>query len=204
MTSKSSASLTSAGSTRTLGRRTIDTSADSTFGSRQEDRRTDLAHDARVGEVLDPQRRRPVGLVAGVGGEALAHLLLHHDQHPTNQRFALEQVQDQRRRDVVGQVRHDDGLAALEDVGVVGVQGVGVVHRDAVGTDDRAQWLEQIAVDLHGVDFGAGLDEGQRERTQSGADLEDEVALVARRRGARCGARYWDRRRSSGPVPATA
>ena len=82
MTSKSSASLTSAGSTRTLvathdrHQRRVD------VGLREEDRRADLADHARVGEVLHAQRRRAVGLVAGVGREALADLLLHHDQHP--------------------------------------------------------------------------------------------------------------------------
>ena len=177
MTSKSSASLTSAGSTRTAARRTIATSADSTLG-RGEDRRTDLAHHAGVGEVLEPQRGRAVGLVAGVRREALPDLLLHHDEHPSYERLALEQVQDQRRGDVVGQVRHDHGLATVEDRGVVGVQRVGVMDRHPPGFDDRTQRLEQVAIDLHRVHLGAGLDQRQRQRSETGADLEHQVALA--------------------------
>jgi hypothetical protein len=85
-------------------------------------------------------------------------------------------MQHERRGHVVGKVGHDHGLAALQDLRVVGAQGVGVMDGHAVGFHDRSQGLEEIAVDFHGVHLGAGFDERQGERSEPGADLEDEVA----------------------------
>jgi len=38
--------------------------------------------------------------------------------------------------------------------------------------------VREVAVDFHRVHLGAGFDEGQRERSETGADLEHEVAFA--------------------------
>ena len=56
---------------------------------------------------------------------------------------------------------------------------------------------DEAAVDLDRGDRRARLGERQRQRAEPGADLDDMVTGDRRRRAGRCAARCWDRRRSS-------
>jgi hypothetical protein len=47
---------------------------------------------------------------------------------------------------------------------------------DVVGVDDGVQRLDEVPVDLEGVNLGTGLDERQGQRAQARADLEDLIA----------------------------
>ena len=147
------------------------------LGFGHEDVGAHLAHDGRVGEVLHSQRHRTVRLVAGVSRETLAHFLLHHHEHPRDEGHGLEQVQHEGRRHVVGQIGHH-GRRAVQHRQIVRAQRVGVVHHHPVGLHDRLERGEQVAVDFHRADVGAGLDEGQGERAQPRTDLEDLVAFA--------------------------
>ena len=85
-------------------------------------------------------------------------------------------MQNEWRRHVVGQVRHDDRLAASEDLVVVRVEGVGVVNTHPVGGDHRRERPEQVLVNLHGVHLGPGLHQRQGERAEPRADFEHQIA----------------------------
>ena len=75
-------------------------------GLGEEHRRRDPAHHLRLGPVRDLDRRNAVGLAPGPGRQPLPHLALDHHQHAIDRRHPGEQVEHQRRGDVVRQVGH--------------------------------------------------------------------------------------------------
>ena len=104
-----------------------------------------------------------IGLVARHCGNAIGNLLLHHDDGTLERRHRLEELQDDRRRHVIGQVRdkhrrltarsllnllrrHPERVAHDKaEVGIVG--GVGVEHRLELGIcfdrRDARRFLQQ-------------------------------------------------------------
>ena len=85
-------------------------------------------------------------------------------------------MEHQRGRYVVGKIGDHDGLSPTEQLLVVRLEGVGVVDRDAVGRHHRSERIKQVPVDFHRVHLGPRLHERQRQRSQSRADLEHQVA----------------------------
>ncbi len=152
------------------------TRTDSTPGARDEDRSGHLARHGGLGEVGNPHRHRPVGGIADVGRHAFAHLTLDHHQQPLDSWDLGQGAQHQRGREVVGQIRHEGPRSAAvgrqEPRGVEG-HGVGVDHLGADGFDDRAQHREQVAIHFDRDDLGAGLGQGEGERTEARPDLKD-------------------------------
>ena len=174
-------------------------------GRGDEHGRRHLADHRGVGPPGPPHRRDAVGLGAGAGGQALAHLELHHHQHPLDGRRAREQVEHERRGDVVRQVGHQHPRRVRRRAGA----GQSSVMASASTTvapagSTTSRRTAQVRVHLDGGDVGAGLQQGQRERAEPGADLDHVVARRRRRRGGRCAAPCWRRPRSSAPAPATA
>ena len=73
-------------------------------GDRPEDAARDVADAAYVGVPGGLHRRHAVGARARRGGQPVGDLGLHHHQAPLQRRQQREQVQEDRDRDVVGQV----------------------------------------------------------------------------------------------------
>ena len=124
-----------------------------------------------------------IGLVARHCGNAIGNLLLHHDDGALERGHRLEELQDDCRRHVIGQVRDKyRGLAAggllnllrahlkrvahdKAEVGVVG--GVSIEHRLELGICLNRRNARRL------------LQQGQRQRAATRADLEH--ALIARK-----------------------
>ena len=67
----------------------------------------------------------------GSGGEAFAHLALHHHEHARDGRNFIEHVAHERRGDVVGQVGHEHNGRGPDESLPVEAHGVGLDHGDA-------------------------------------------------------------------------
>ena len=104
--------------------------------------------------------------------ESLAGLFLDHHQHARDLGPGLEQVQHNGRGHVVGQVRHHHGLARAQDLVIVGHEGVSVMDGNSMRLDNFSQRVDQVPVDLECLDVRPGLGQGQRERSESGSDLQ--------------------------------
>ena len=160
------------------GRRVIATRAESTLGRGTNTVCRHLAHDAGVGPVGDLDADCTIGHGSRAGSEAFGHLPLHHHEHPIDRRHPIEEVGDERRGDVVRQVGDEHPVIVIaEEVRPVDRHRVGFDHRDPVELAHHVgERPHQTVVDLDGGDVGARLGEGQGERPQTGADLDDVVA----------------------------
>ena len=91
------------------GRRTRATRPESTLGSGQNTRRPDVAGPADLAVPGGLDRGHAVGRAAGRRGQPVGHLGLHQDQRPVQRGQQLQQVQQHRDGDVVGQVGDQRG-----------------------------------------------------------------------------------------------
>ena len=83
-----------------------------------------MAHDA--GSTVELRRYRQQPHFARRGRHGLRHLPLHHDHHPVDRRHGVEQVADQRHRDVVRQVGYKSPRTVTQQVIPVDRHGVAV------------------------------------------------------------------------------
>ncbi len=129
-----------------------------------------------------------VVLAAGLGGEPLGDLGLHHHHHGADRRELGQQVQQRGHGDVVGQVGHHRGRQ-LGQVGPLDAEDVLVEHRQPVDLavrvlgDGLGQALRQDGIDLDGGHRRAAVQQRQRQRAEAGPDLEDVVMLLTAGRG---------------------
>src|SRR5690606_19831169 len=113
------------------------------------------------------------------------HFALQHEQHVADAPALFEQVEDQRRGNVVGQVADDAHLAGRAvDGGEVELEDVGLVqHEAAVAGEAHAQGGREIAVQFDGGEAGVGAQQRPGEGALAGADFHQAFA-AARRDGA--------------------
>jgi hypothetical protein len=123
---------------------------------------------------LDEDRDRPVRLRRRLGEEAICHLSLHHDRPVLDRRQAGEALRDDRRCDVVGQVR-DELRRCGPQPGQIEREGVAPVHVDVVASEEVGEVRLQRAVELHRVDMAGHAGEPARENSQTRPDLEHHV-----------------------------
>ena len=127
-----------------------------------------------LGRELNEYRDRAVGLRLGDGEEPVGDLALHHHAPALDRRQAVEALDDDRRGDVVRQVRDELARRRVE---------VGEVERERVAELDAdvrqaGQVRLERAVDLDGVDERDALGEVAGEDAEARADLEDDVGGV--------------------------
>ena len=177
-------------------------------GRGDEDAGGHLGDHLGVGPPGPLHRRDAVGLRAGPGRQPLPHLELHHARACARWRARrLQQVEHERRGDVVGQVGHE-----LPRPGRVGARGAppsraamasaSTTVAPSGSTTERSTGARCRSTSM-AVTVGARLQQRQRERPEPRAHLHHPVARPAPRPGARSCARCWRRRRSSAPAPAT-
>ena len=149
------------------------------LGPRPKDRGRDPGHNPgrspslheHAGNAPRPRSRR--------SGEPLPHLALHHHDHRLDGGHVPQQIQYQRRSDVVGQIGHQHPpVRAPQDL--TEIQGRSVALHDldvsCPGlTDHRAQRSRKAGVDLHGPHRRTRLGQGESERAQPGTDLQHAV-----------------------------
>ena len=102
------------------------------LGWRVESAGADVEQMLHAAVVLHHDRQATPVATARAGGHALDHFLLQHEVHVANQRGVVQQVENQRRGDVVGQVA-DDAQAAWRrfEAGEVELQCVALIQAKA-------------------------------------------------------------------------
>jgi hypothetical protein len=163
-------------------RRERRTSAESTFGTGQKTWRPMV----RALGVRPPgglRRRHAVGAAAGPGGEPVGDLRLHHDEDPLEARQVLEGGEQDRHGHVVREVRHERRRRLAGQEARVGKShGVRLDDLEAPrgGRRELGDGLRQCGrqrrVDLDRDDVRLGLQQRERERAETGTDLEDPLA----------------------------
>jgi hypothetical protein len=124
-------------------------------------------------------RGRSVRLLARLCDESLADLALHHHDEAIDLRYALEQVDHQGHRDVVGQVRDHGPPLVAEELPPVGAHRVELLDVDVrIRRHDLAKRRRQTAVELHGQHVAPGLAERDGDRAEPGPDLDDAVTTA--------------------------
>ena len=149
--------------------------------------------------------RHPVGLRAGPGGEPLGHLELDHDEHPLERREGLEEVQHDRapRRCRAGSRRGRSaaGRAARRTcIASAWTTSSRSACAGASRLDGAGQGRREGRVHLDGGDVADLGQQGEGQRAEARADLDDRVVRAHPGERARSAARCWRRRRSSGPT----
>ena len=109
------------------------------------------------------------------GDHAVDHFLLQHEVLVLHHRHMVEQVKQNRRGDVVGQVAHDAQLLpqTLRDGAEVHLEHIAFDH---VKLRMATQARRQIAVEFHHGQPPQTLDQGLGQRGQTGADFDHGVA----------------------------
>ena len=147
---------------------------------RPEHRPPDRPRAAHGAEEPGLDARDAVGPRPWWGGQPVRDLRLHHNQRGAQARQFGEQVQQNGHRDVVGEVR-DEGGGRLPQMRRR--------HPQRVGLDDgqpvreirgafqcgRRQSGGQHRIDLHRDQRAGDVEQRQRQRTESGPDLEHPV-----------------------------
>ena len=124
-----------------------------------------------LGGELHEHRHRPVRLRRGPREESVGHFALHHHA-PAVDLLDVQALGDERRRDVVGQVR-DELVGRRLEARDVEPHRIAPVHRRA---RDALEARGQAPVDLDGVHVRDPLGEIAREDAEPGPDLEHDVA----------------------------
>ena len=114
-------------------------------------------------------------MIAGRRGHARDDLPLQHEVLVEHRACGGQQVEQDRRRDVVGQVADDAQLAAPP------CRQRREVDAEHVGFDDfehrvLAQPRREVAVEFDDGEVLAALDQRQRQRAEPGADLDQRLA----------------------------
>ena len=167
-----------------------------------------LRHEDRAAAPCRRRWRRPTRPAAPTGcrrpwcragGQALAHLELHHHEHALDGRRALPAGRARaawrcctagwRPAPTTGAGRGGPASRAAMASASTTTAPAGSTTSRRIGT--------RCAVQLDRGDVGAALEQRQRERPEPGADLDDVVARAHPRQPRRCVARCWRRPRSS-------
>ena len=141
-------------------------------GTGHEDRCRDASHHSRRGVVRHLHRHRAVGLVPGTRRQSLAHLALDHDEHRPRSSGASSRTRTppgpprctgdsppSTHAHLVRRSTCDRPQRRPEQLGPVQGQRIGLDHRTPRASTSCAEQGHQTAVDLHGGDAGAGLDQ---------------------------------------------
>ena len=116
----------------------------------------------------------PVSFAAGAGRHAVDDFLLQHEVHVMDAVAAVDQVKQERRRDVVGQVADDpQGIAERTEIELERVRLVDDHVAPAVET--ALQRRRQVAVQFDAVKPARFLRERLRDGALPGSDLHDGV-----------------------------
>jgi hypothetical protein len=92
----------------------------------------------------------------------------------------LDQPEQQGCRDVVRQIAHDPQTAAIVEGGEIEFEGVGLVQMQGGAlAAGRPQMTDGVAIDLDRMQLRQPRQQRQRDRTETGADL-DHALLGAR------------------------
>ena len=131
-----------------------------------------------LGCELHEHRDRAVGLRAGPREQAVRDLALDHDRPVADARQSVQALHDQRRRDVVRQVRDELRRGGLER-GEIEAERVAEHEIDVLATAKALgeMWLEP-AVELDGVHARDSLGEVFGQNPQAGPDLEHDVFRI--------------------------
>ena len=154
-----------------------------------------------LGGQLDEHRDRAVRLRPRCGEEAVGDLALNHHAPELDARQAVEALDDERRRDVVGQVR-DELVRRRLELGEVERERVAEVELDAPAS--RAQMRLERAVELDRVHQGDALGQVRGEHPEAGPDLQHDVVARRARRGGRSRRGCSRRPGSAGRAPSSA
>ena len=151
--------------------------------SRHEDRSRDGADHTSAAPVGDLHADGAVRRGAGRGGKPLGHLALDHDEDALHLGDEIEDVADERCRDVVRQVGDEHPVvdvrvvAARQNIGPLQMHRVALDHVDVRPIcHDLSEDGDDAPIDLDRGDVSAGVGERQRQRTQACTDLDDPVA----------------------------
>jgi len=137
-----------------------------------------------VEQGLDPvaplqHHRQPAEvLVAGLRGDPVDHLLLQHEVLVLDGVTRLEQVEQDRRRDVVGQVADDAKLSTRRrggQGGEIDVEHVGLDHLEA---RRAAQPHSQVPIELDDGERLAALEQRTGQCAAAGPDLDEGVSRL--------------------------
>lgn len=112
--------------------------------------------------------------LAGLGCEAVDHFILQHEVHVLDLAGKAEQMEDQRRRDVVGQVADNAQQAVIgAQAGEVELERVGLMDLKAVFVTEElgAQHRDQIPVEFDRLQSACFFQQLFGERAKAGADL---------------------------------
>ena len=140
------------------------------------DRRWDPSNHLGSSVVGDKYRRDPDCRVGRGGGKTLSDLKLHHHEHLGDSRDVSEQVEDQRRGDVVGQVGDQLPRRVRRQHGIpVDLLGIALDDRDVASGDDLTKDRHQFGIHLHGGDRCVVFQQGEGQRAEARTDLDDRV-----------------------------
>src|SRR5271166_3251583 len=160
------------------------------LGSRPEDRRRQYPHDRDLSKGLDDHGERAVRRECRDGDHPLRQLALDRHNHEGRTEHGVDQqVHDDRRRDVEGQVSHQledsgrsrgqrliDALDHDRAEGVLVRQGIRIEHPDAgKARHGLLRQLRHLPIELDGNDHGASTGHQCRECPGSRADLQDDI-----------------------------
>jgi hypothetical protein len=124
--------------------------------------------------ILQHHREAAVGFGAGLRHHPLDHFLLQHEDRVAHAIGEIGHPEEDRRRDVVGQVT-DDAQRRGKDREIE-FERVGLVHRELVARIFARKCSGQVAVDLDGVQFPERENQLPREDAGPGTDLHHGVA----------------------------
>ena len=152
-------------------------------GRRLESLGRDVEHRLDVVAPLQHHAQSPVVLAAGYRRHPVDDLLLQHDVLVDDMVDRLEQMKEDRRRDVVGQIADD---AKPPRACLPGRQG-DEIDAQHVGLDHlepgrAAQAGREVAVELDDDQGARAFEEGPRDRAQARSDLDDRLAGLRRHR----------------------
>ncbi len=130
--------------------------------------------------VLHHDRQPPPIAAARAGGHALDHFFLQHEVHVANQRCVVQQVENQRRGDVVGQVA-DNAQAAWwrVEAGEVEFQCVALIQAKArIVAELVLQDGDQVEVEFDHVELCAAAEQTLGNGALAWADLQQAFIFL--------------------------
>ncbi len=150
---------------------------------REKDLRRHRRNDSDDPPVRREHRWNAVRLASRSGSQSFADLLLNHHQPPIELRLGRQEIKHKGRGDVVRKIgnhtprRIRSGDAAQR---AVPVQRERVMFDDRDGRgansfNDLPEHGNQVAIEFDGNDCRIGLSQRQRQRTESGADLDNMI-----------------------------
>jgi len=142
--------------------------------------RTDVEQRVDLATHLQHHRQAAVGLGAGTGGHAGDHLPLQHEVHVLDGVCLLDQVEQQRGRDVVRQITdHAQSAIIRAQAAEVEFQCVRVVQPQLAQAGTAAlQRFDQITVELDRVEFTDAPQQTSGQRALARADLDQSLPLA--------------------------